>query len=151
MALLADGNGASQMARFAIYSIFVIAWIAMIGPDNAHARAGYAKWVKHGDRYSVSGNFGSFQRTFGVHVTWKGNGFVIHTPLGVYRLKRRGNSVAFKVYIDKAWAHVTWSRTRAFVRYKGQKGAARVMKVGSGARRKGRRAPRRKQNFNLRR
>ena len=136
------------MSKFAIYSCCAIIWFAMIGPDSAIARGGYAKWVKHGDRYTVSGNFGTFNRTFGVHVTWKGNGFVIHTPLGVYRLKRRGNSVSFKVYINKAWAHVTWSRTRAYVRYKGQRGSATVVKAGRGAKRKD--APRRKQNFNIR-
>ncbi len=136
------------MIKFAFYTLCAIVCIAVTNIDNAYARGGYAKWVKHGDRYSVGGSFGSFKRTFSVHVAWKGNGFVIHTPLGVYRLKRRGNSVTFKVYIEKAWAHVTWSRSRAYVSYKGHKGAARVVKIGSRAGRKS--PPRRKQNFNIR-
>ena len=106
------------MSRFAVFAICLFFSVAFAGPESAEARGGYAKWVKHGDQYSVTGSFASFNRTFSVRVAWKGNGFVIHTPLGVYRLKRRGNSVTFKAYIDKAWAHVTWSRSRAYVRYK---------------------------------
>ena len=139
------------MSRLAIFAFTLIVWSSLAGPDPAFARGGYASWVKHGDRYSVTGSFGQFKRTFSVHVAWKGNGFVIHTPLGVYRLKRRGKSVSFKAYLDKAWAHVTWSRTRAYVRYKGQRGSATVTKLGSGgAKRKGK-ARRTKQNFNIRR
>lgn len=137
------------MPKLALYALSLLVIGFMASPEAAMARGGYAKWVKHGDRYSVTGSFASFKRTFGVHVAWKGNGFVIHTPLGVYRLKRRGNSVSFKVYIDKAWAHVTWSRTRAYVRYKGQRGSATVTKLGGGTKRRG--APKRKQNFNRRR
>ncbi len=111
------------------------------------ARAGYAKWVKHGDIYKVDGKFGSFNRSFNVEVAWKGNGFVINTPLGAYRLKRRGKSVTFKVYFQKAWAHVTWTRSSAFVNYKGQSGSARLVKVGNRAARKS--EPKRNQNFNL--
>ncbi len=97
------------------------------------ARAGYAKWLRHGDIYKVDGKFGSFNQTFNVTVAWKGNGYVVNTPLGAYRLKRRGNGVAFKVYFQKAWAHVTWKRSKAFVSYKGQKGSANVIKVGNRA------------------
>ena len=104
-----------------------------IGPwtNEAAARAGYASWVKHGDVYQVDGTFGKHKQKFNVSVSWKGNGFVVNTPLGAYRLKRRGKSVTFKVYFQEAWAHVTWSRTRAYVNYKGVKGRAVVKKVGS--------------------
>ena len=136
------------MSRFALFALCLIFSVAFVSPDSAEARGGYAKWLKHGDRYKVTGSFAAFNRTFSVRVAWKGSGFVIHTPLGVYRLKRRGNSVSFKAYIDKAWAHVTWSRTRATVRYKGQKGSAKVVKTGSGA--GGEKASRRKHNFNKR-
>ena len=139
------------MSRVAIITLTMIVWHSVAGFDPALARGGYAKWLKHGDRYSVTGSFGQFNRTFSVHVAWKGNGFVIHTPLGVYRLKRRGKSVSFKAYIDKAWAHVTWSRTRAYVSYKGQRGSARVTKLGSGGGRRKGKARKTKQNFNLRR
>lgn len=113
---------------------------------KARARAGYAKWVQHGDIYKVDGKFGSFNRSFNVEVAWKGNGFVVNTPLGAYRLKRRGNSVTFKVYFQKAWAHVTWTRSSASVNYKGQSGSARLVKVGNRAARIS--EPKRNQNFN---
>ena len=119
---------------------------AKVNVRNARARAGYAKWVQHGDIYKVDGKFGSFNRSFNVEVAWKGNGFVINTPLGAYRLKRRGNSVTFKVYFQKAWAHVTWKRSSASVNYKGQRGSARLVKVGNRAARKS--EPKRNQNFN---
>ena len=109
---------------------------------EAEARAGYAKWVKHGDVYVVDGTFGSFKQKFNVEVAWKGNGFVINTPLGAYRLKRRGKGVSFKVYFQKAWAHVTWTKSRAYVNYKGLRGKASVRKIGSKAK------PKRKSNFN---
>lgn len=109
--------------------------------NNAYARAGYASWVKHGDVYVIDGNFGDINRTFNVKVVWKGNGFVINTPLGAYRLKRRGKTVTFKVYFQKAWAHVTWNRSRAYVSYKGLRGKASVRKVRNKA------APKRKSNF----
>ncbi len=115
---------------------------------SAAARAGYAKWLRHGDIYKVDGKFGSFNQTFNVTVAWKGNGYVVNTPLGAYRLKRRGNGVAFKVYFQKAWAHVTWKRSKAFVSYKGQNGSAKVVKVGNRAARKA--GPKRNQNFNTR-
>ncbi len=135
------------MRGFFPYVLVLIVSVATMNTDGAHARAGYAKWVKHGDIYQVNGEFGSFKRTFNVEVAWKGNSFVINTPLGAYRLKRRGSKVTFKVYIQKAWAHVTWARYRAFVNYKGQKGLARVVKIGNRAALQA--EPKRKQNFNL--
>ncbi len=113
--------------------------------DFAHARAGYAKWLKHGNAYRVDGSFGPYKHSFTARIAWKGNGFVIHTPLGTHRLKRQGDAVTFKAYFDKAWAFVTWRRTRAVVVYKGQKGSARVQKI-TPAQRKA--SPRRIQNFN---
>lgn len=116
---------------------------------NAHitpGRAGYAKWLRHGDVYKVDGSFGSFKRSFNVRISWKGNGYVISTPLGAYRLKRRGSSVTFKVYIQKSWAYVTWKRSKAYVRYKNHTGSAKVVKVGNGAARNAQ--SKRSQNFN---
>ena len=110
------------------------------------SRGGYAKWLQHGDVYKVKGQFGSFNQSFNVSVAWKGSGFVVNTPLGAYRLKRRGSGVSFKVYFQKAWAHVTWKRSKAFVSYKGQRGSASVVKVGN--RSAGASRVKRKQNFN---
>ncbi len=90
------------MHRFILYVLLLIVCVTTMNADDAHARAGCAKWVKHGDIYKVDGKFGSFKQTFNVEVAWKGNSFVINTPLGAYRLKRRGRSVTFKVYFQKA-------------------------------------------------
>ncbi len=132
-----------QLIRF-----FAVAIAATLIPTAAEARAGYASWLKHGTVYQVDGGFGPYKQTFTVRVAWKGNGFVINTPLGTHRLKKRGDSVAFKVYFDKAWANVTWKRSSAVVTYKGKKGTARVWRIGQ---RPSLDAPmKRKQNFNLR-
>lgn len=114
-----------------IFGIFLAVLLVsgVFGTSEAMARAGYAKWLKHGDVYEVDGTFGNTKQKFSVRVAWKGTGFVINTPVGVYRLKRRGKSVTFKVYFQEAWAHVTWSRGRAYVSYKGQRGSAKVRKV----------------------
>ena len=130
------------MKKFAPILFLLILVVAGIESSTAHARAGYAKWLKHGDVYVVDGKFGDVQQNFRVRVAWKGNGFVVNTPLGAYRLKRRGKGVTFKVYFQEAWAHVTWNNTRAYVKYKGKRGAATVKKVASKA------EPVRKQNFN---
>ena len=136
-----------SMPSVASIVLLLILFTAPFHADRAHARAGYAKWIKHGDIYKVDGNFESVRHTFKVEVIWKGNGFVIETPLGTYRLKRRGTSVKFNVYFQKTWAQVTWKRTRAVVNYKGQRGSASVVKLGNKAAQK---APvNRKQNFNL--
>ena len=45
--------------------------------------------------------------TVQVHVRWRGNRFVVQTPMGTYPLKRAGSAVRFRVYFDKAWASVT--------------------------------------------
>ncbi len=62
--------------------LFLILVTAQFHSDRAHARAGYVKWIKHGDIYKVDGNFGLVRHTFKVEVIWKGNGFVIDTPIG---------------------------------------------------------------------
>lgn len=62
--------------------LFLILFTEPFHVDRAHARAGYAKWIKHGDIYKVDRNFGSVRHTFKVEVIWKGNGFVIDTPIG---------------------------------------------------------------------
>jgi hypothetical protein len=136
-----------MMPRAMPLMLLLILFTAPFHADFAHARAGYAKWVKHGDIYKVDGRFGSIQHTFKVEVTWKGSGFVINTPLGAYRLKRSGSSVKFNIYFHKAWAQVTWKRTRAVVIYKGQRGSASVVKLGNKAVQK--KPAKRKQNFNL--
>ncbi|MEM7427332.1 MAG: hypothetical protein AAF441_14655 [Pseudomonadota bacterium] len=119
------------MRKFQFLYVLLVGIALGFGAAEAQARAGYASWVKHGDIYVVDGKFGKFQQKFNVSVAWKGNGFIVNTPLGSYRLKRRGKSVTFKVYFQQAWAHVTWSRTRAYVNYKGVRGQAVVKKVGS--------------------
>ena len=118
------------MRKFQYLFVLLVGFALSFGASEAQARAGYASWVKHGDVYLVDGTFGKHKQKFNVSVSWKGNGFVINTPLGAYRLKRRGKSVTFKVYFQEAWAHVTWSRNRAYVSYKGVKGRATVRKVG---------------------
>ncbi len=130
------------MRRILPTFLAVLLVFGLFGAGDAMARAGYAKWLKHGDVYEVDGKFGTFKQKFNVRVSWKGNGFVINTPVGVYRLKRHGKSVTFKVYFQEAWAHVTWSRSRAYVSYKGQRGSARVRKV-----QKRSAAPKAKTNF----
>lgn len=129
-------------------AVVLMGFGATVEPQLAEARNGYPKWLKHGTTYRVDGNFGPYKQSFTVRVSWKGTGFVIHTPLGTHRLKRSGDDVAFEVYFDKAWASVTWTRSRAFVVYKGQNGAARVHKLDAKGAQK---TPgKRKQNFNLR-
>ncbi len=130
------------MRRYLAILVAILLVSGVFTAGDAMARAGYAKWLKHGDVYEVDGTFGSIKQKFSVRVSWKGTGFVINTPVGVYRLKRRGKSVTFKVYFQEAWAHVTWSRGRAYVSYKGQRGAAKVRKL---QRRKA--APKAKTNF----
>ena len=129
------------MRKFIPTFLVVLLAFGLFGASDAMARAGYAKWLKHGDVYVVDGTFGKFKQKFNVRVAWKGNGFVINTPVGVYRLKRRGKSVTFKVYFQEAWAHVTWSRSKAYVSYKGLRGSAIVRKVQKSA------APKAKTNF----
>ncbi len=140
--------GRRRANRYALCAFLMVAIAGTLNPKAAEARAGYARWLKHGTVYRVEGNFGPYKQSFTVRVAWKGNGFVINTPLGTHRLKRRGNSVAFKVYFDKAWANVTWKRSSAFVLYKGQKGTARVRKIDRKTTLDA--PPKRKQNFNLR-
>ncbi|NNF79694.1 MAG: hypothetical protein HKN05_16855 [Rhizobiales bacterium] len=117
------------MRRLVPIFLTVLLAFGWLGSSDAMARAGYAKWLKHGDVYEVDGTFGKIKQKFSVRVSWKGTGFVINTPVGVYRLKRRGKSVTFKVYFQEAWAHVTWSRGKAYVSYKGQRGSAKVRKL----------------------
>ena len=123
------------MRKFQYLFVVLVGFALSFGAKEAEARAGYASWVKHGDVYQVNGTFGKHKQSFSVSVAWKGNGFVVNTPLGAYRLKRRGKSVTFEVYFQNSWAHVTWSHTRAYVNYKGVRGRATVRKVAGGGKR----------------
>lgn len=95
----------------------------------ADARGGYPSWLKHGESYAVTGAIAGRAGTVRVHVRWRGNRFVVQTPIGTYPLKRAGAAVRFKVYFDKAWASVTWARTRATVVFKGERATASVRKL----------------------
>ncbi len=118
--------------RRVVLFILILAMFLFAGfTGEASARAGYAGWVKHGDIYLVDGKFGTVNHKFNVEVAWKGNGFIINTPLGNYRLKRKGRGVSFKVYFQKSWAQITWKKTTALVAYKGQRGKANVKKLGN--------------------
>ncbi len=117
------------MRRLIPLFLMVFLSSGLFGSNEVEARAGYASWLKHGDVYEVDGTFGKVKQKFSIRVSWKGTGFVVNTPIGVYRLKRRGKSVSFKVYFQEAWAHVTWSRGRAYVSYKGKRGSAKVRKL----------------------
>jgi len=101
---------------------------------NAEARGGYAGWVRHGDVYRVKGRFGQYRQTFTVEVQWRRGRFVLLTPIGTFPLRRAGGSVVIRARLNNAWAHATWSRTRATLRYKGDRGYATVRRIGRGGR-----------------
>ena len=96
---------------------------------HADARGGYPSWLKHGESYAVTGAIAGRAGTVQVHVRWRGNRFVVQTPVGTYPLKRAGAGVRFQVYFDKAWAKVTWVGTRATVVFKGERAVAKVRKL----------------------
>lgn len=120
----------ASLLRKSILTMLMLAAFAFVWPSQqAEARAGYAKWLKHGDYYSVSGSFAGYRGAIRVGVKWRGNRFVVTTPLGTFPLKRAGRGVTFRVYFQKSWAAVTWVHKQASVVYKGKRGIARVKKL----------------------
>ena len=60
------------MPKLFLFVLLLSAFILPPQNDGAHARAGYAKWLKHGDVYVVDGQFGDVNQKFNVQVAWKG-------------------------------------------------------------------------------
>ena len=114
-----------RAATVALVTLAVLAWPA---PD-AEAGSRYAKWLKHGDVYRVTGIFGEHKRSFRVTLRKRGPRFTVSTPLGTFKLKPAGRGVTFKVLFQKKWAHVRWNRTKAIVSYNKRKGTAQVRKL----------------------
>ncbi len=114
----------------AVLSAFTLLIVA-VPAEIAEARGGYANWLKHGDIYLVDGKFGAHKQKFRVQVKWRGNRFVIQTPIGTFPLKRRGAGVSFRVKFQNAWARINWRRSRATVVYKKQRGSAKLRKIGN--------------------
>ncbi len=131
MSLLVEEVEDFPVYRVVLFILILAMFLFAAFTGEARARAGYAGWVKHGDIYLVDGRFGEINHKFNVEVAWKGSGFIITTPLGSYRLKRKGRDVSFKVYFKKAWAQITWNKTTALVAYKGQRGSANVKRLGN--------------------
>jgi len=123
-------KSAKQTLQKSVLTLLMIMCFAIAWPSQqAEARAGYAKWLKHGDYYSVSGSFAGYRGTLTVQVKWRGNRFVVSTPLGTFPLKRSGSGVKFRVNFQNAWAAITWIHTRATVIYKGQRATTAVKKL----------------------
>lgn len=119
--------------RAVITSLMLATGVLFFGfTGEADARGGYAAWLKHGDTYRVSGDFAGYKGALHVSVMWRGNRFVVHTPLGIFPLTRAGGAVTFRVKFEQAWASITWAYNRAYVIWKGQRGVASVVKIGSG-------------------
>ena len=114
-----------HVAKFALVALVALAWPA----PEAEAGSRYAKWLKHGDVYRVTGTFGGEKRSFRVTLRKRGSRFVVGTPLGTFKLKPVGRSVTFKVLFQKKWASVRWNHTKATVVYNKQKGTAVVRKL----------------------
>ena len=112
-------------AKIAVVALAMLAWQA----PNADAAPRYAKWLKHGDVYRVTGTFGGEKRSFRVTLRKRGSRFVVGTPLGTFKLKPVGRSVTFKVLFQKKWASVRWNRTKATVIYNKKRGTAVVRKL----------------------
>ena len=113
------------LAKITLVALIMLAW-----PDpDAEAAGRYAKWLKHGDVYRVTGTFGGEKRSFRVTLRKRGSRFVVGTPLGTFKLKPTGRSVTFKVLFQKKWASVRWNQTKAIVHYNKQKGTAVVRKL----------------------
>ena len=119
------------MRAFLSGILVVIALVFAGAPETAEARGGYAAWLKHNDAYRVTGNFAGYKGSLQVQVKWRGNRFVISTPLGTFPLKRAGNGVTFRVKFENAWATVNWVQSRVVVVWKGQRGVASVRKIDS--------------------
>jgi len=112
-------------AKIAVVALAMLAWQV----PEADAAPRYAKWLKHGDVYRVTGTFGGEKRSFRVTLSRRGTRFVVGTPLGTFKLKPVGRSVTFKVLFQKKWASVRWNQTKATVIYNKQKGTAVVRKL----------------------
>ncbi len=120
-------TGAARVCALPLIAVFCLflAWPVA----SAEARGGYPNWVKHGESYAVTGAIAGRAGTVRVKVMWRGNRFVVQTPIGTYPLKRAGGAVRFRVYFDKAWASVTWTGARATVVFKGERATAQVRRV----------------------
>ena len=118
-----------QHSRTAALAGFLAVFMLILPGTDAEARGGYAKWLKHGDVYRVTGTFGGEKRSFRISLRWRGNRFTVSTPLGTFKLKPKGNSVTFRVLFQEKWASVRWNRNRATVIYNRQKGTAVVRKL----------------------
>ncbi len=120
--------------RAFVSGFIVFMALVFAGPTtSADARAGYAAWIKHNDAYRVTGDFAGYNGSLQVQVKWRGNRFVISTPLGTFPLRKSGNGVTFKLKFENAWATVNWVQTQATVVWKGQRGVAAVRKIDSRA------------------
>lgn len=119
----------STVPRFfsmaALVGLVMLAWPG----SNAEAGSRYAKWLKHGDVYRVTGVFGEHKRSFRITLRKRGKRFTVSTPLGTFKLKPAGRGVTFKVLFQKKWAHVRWNHTKAVVTYNKRKGAAQVRRL----------------------
>ena len=129
-----SSRSARPLLQKPVWTLLVLVCLLLMWQsDPAQGRAGYAKWVKHGDAYRVSGSFSNYSGSFRVQVKWRGNRFVVQTPLGTFPLKRAGAGVTFRVRFENAWASVRWIRNRASVVYKGKRGSVVVKKLSGGS------------------
>jgi hypothetical protein len=118
--------------RVLVSGFIVFMALVFAGPsDPANARGGYAAWLKHGDAYRVTGNFAGYKGSLQVQVKWRGNRFVVSTPLGTFPLQRAGGGVTFQVRFENAVAKVTWFQSSVSVLWQGQRGVASVRKIDS--------------------
>ena len=128
-----SSGSSNPFGRVARACVLTLAALICLHPAlpvaTADARGGYAGWLKHGDSYAVTGTIAGRSGTVRVHIKWRGNRFVVQTPMGTYPLKRAGSAVRFRVYFDKAWASVTWAGSRATVVFRGERATARVRKL----------------------
>ena len=117
----------------ALISSFVIALTLVFAAPGgeAEARGGYAAWLKHNNAYRVTGDFAGYKGSLQVQVKWRGNRFVVTTPLGTFPLKRAGAGVTFRVKFENAWATIHWVNTRVVVVWKGKRGVASVRQIDS--------------------
>lgn len=108
--------------------------LVFAGPGgDANARGAYAAWLKHNDAYRVTGNFAGYKGSLQVQLKWRGNRFVVDTPLGTFPLTPAGGGVTFRVKFENHWASITWLQSTVYVVWKGQKGVAQVQRINSRA------------------
>jgi hypothetical protein len=124
-----DENMAHTKITHRLLSLAASTIVVGIMAASAQASANYPGWLKADDVYKVQGKFGNVKRAFKVRVKSKGKSLVVVTPIGSHRLSPKGNAVTFKVYLNKAWAQVTWSKQRARITYKGKTGTAKLTKT----------------------